>query len=339
MPYKQINDLTGLYFHDSSLIKASRFRDTIFLTFQSAVVIGHSCPELQHWTPCRLNLGEDRHADPELTLRLEGITELSILEGGCWKNGGWEYPPRYLEEKAFPEFFKAVPEGGFGNHVNGITFLDGQLTLGVWLDARANYYELTCVPRTVTATWDSYADVAWYVEHYRKQHPITPTFGAVDQDSLKWYTMLPDLLPAMESVFLSHNWLVTDVSCNMDNPIWDAEDRDGWCWLTGKELLEFAKNDNSQFINAVFSGFSPEITREQVLEHPLPNWENPGYWYRPLHLQHPLANVEMTPWDSSLLLFLSHDKSLVQHFRSAFPKSEDLAEHIQAYETRKSYKL
>lgn len=335
MPYKLKNDLTGLSFHDSSLIKAQRYGDAIFLTFSSAVVIGHSCPELKHWTPCSLNRGEDRHAAPELTLRLEGVTELSILKGGTWRDGGWVIPPRYLQEREFPDFFQAVPRGGFGNHVYDLTWEDGKLTLSVWLDAQPDYCELTCVPQTVTATWDSYGDIAWYVEGYRKRFPLRFTFGAIDHESLKWYTMLPDLLPALESVFLNHNWLVTDISCNRDNPIWDAEDRDGYCWLTGQELVEFARTDHSQFIGAVFSGFSPELTLEQVLEHPLPNWENPGYWHTPLHLQHPLANVEMTPWDSTYLLFLSHDEPLVRRFRAAFPKSEDLVDHIRSYEEGK----
>lgn len=335
MPYKLKNDLTGLYFHDSSLVKAKRYQDTIFLTFESAVIIGHSCPGLKDWTPCRLNLGEDRHAAPQLTLRLDGVKELKILKGGTWKNGSWVTPPRYLEEQEFPDFFEAVTAGGFGNQVYDLTWESGRLTLSVWLDAGPDYCELTCVPSAVTAAWDCYGDVAWYVEGYRKKFPLCFTFGAIDGKSLKWYTQLSDLLPALESVFLSHNWLVTDVSCNRDNPIWDAEDRDGYCWLTGKELVEFAKTDHSQFIGAVFSGFSPEITKEQVLEHPMPNWENPGYWYTPLHLQHPLANVELTPWDSTCLLLLSHDEALVRRFRSAFPKSEDLVDHIRSYEEGK----
>lgn len=170
MPYKRINDLTGLYFHDSSLIRANRARNTITLTFSSAVVIGHSCPELKNWKPCPLNRGEDRYARPELILRLEGVKELNILKGGCWRDGAWVYPPRNLQP------------------------------------------------------------------------------------------------------------------------------------------------------------------REQVLEQPMPIWENGGYWYTPLHLQHPLADVELVPWDSSYLLLLSHDEKLVRQFRAAFPKSEDLVEYIKSQE-------
>ena len=335
MPYKRINDLTGLYFHDSCLLQAWRSFHTISLTFSSAVGIGHSCPELKNWVPCPQNPGEDRYAAPKLTLTLEGVTDLSVLKGGIWKDGGWENPPRNLEESEIQEFFPAVESGGAGNHVYDLTWEDNKLTLGVWVDALANYYELTCVPKTVTAAWDGYGEVAWYVEGYRKKYPLRFTFGAIDQESLRWYTMLRDLLPALEPVFLSHNWLVTDCCCNKDNPIWDAEDRDGYCWLTGRELVEFAKNDNTQFIGAVFSGFAPDITREQVLEHPLPLWEHAGYWHIPLRLQHPLANVEMTPWDSACLLFLSHDERLVRQFRAAFPKSIDLVDEIRSHEEGK----
>lgn len=96
--------------------------------------------------------------------------------------------------------------------------------------------------------------------------------------------------------------------------------------------MEFAKTDSSQFIGAVFSGFSPGITRDQVLAHPLPLWEHSGYWHTPLRLQHPLANVELTPWDSTCLLFLSHDEKLVRQFRAVFPGSMDLVDHIQSCE-------
>ena len=133
MPYKRINDLTGLYFHDACLLRAYRSFHTISLTFSSAVVIGHSCPELKDWVPCPHNLGEDRYAAPELTLTLEGVGELSILKGGTWKDGGWVVPPRDLEEREFAALFKAVPEGGFGNHVYDLTWEEGKLTLGVWV--------------------------------------------------------------------------------------------------------------------------------------------------------------------------------------------------------------
>ena len=48
--------------------------------------------------------------------------------------------------------------------------------------------------------------------------PLRFTFGAIDRESLRSYTMLRDLLPALEPVFLGHNWLVTDCYCNTPCP-------------------------------------------------------------------------------------------------------------------------
>lgn len=333
MAYVLKNDLRSIDFHDSCLTNAVFRGGCITLTFRSAVVIGHSCPELKTRIPCPLNRGEDRYAAPELVLRLEGVKELSVLKGGCWRGEVQVYPPRKLEAEELPGFFADIPKGGAGNHVNGVTVdKDGLLTLGFWLDAQMNYFELTCVPRFITAEWDSYGKVAWYVEHHRKKYPVRPVFGAIDWESLRGYTLLRDLLPALEQTMERYNWLITDCYCNKDNPIWDAEDRDGYCWLTGQELVEFAKTDNTQFIGGVFSGFPKEIPLERILEEPLPVWEQPGFWYEPLNLQHPLAQVEVVPWDSTYVLVLSRDLADVDRFRAHFPKSQDLRDHIRAYE-------
>lgn len=42
-------------------------------------------------------------------------------------------------------------------------------------------------------------------------------------------------------------------------------------------------------------------------------------------IQHPLAEVEIVAWDSSLTLLISKDDNLVQRFRDYFPLSEDLS--------------
>jgi hypothetical protein len=52
-------------------------------------------------------------------------------------------------------------------------------------------------------------------------------------------------------------------------------------------------------------------------------------------LQHPLSNVELIPWDSACLLFLSHEEKLVRQFRAGFPKSIDLVDKIRSYEEGK----
>ncbi len=76
----------------------------------------------------------------------------------------------------------------------------------------------------------------------------------------------------------------------------------------------------------MFSGFSKEITLEEVLKYNLPFADgNIGYWIDDVVLQHPLADIEIVAWDSSLTLFISKKDSLVQKFRQHFPLSEDLS--------------
>ena len=45
-------------------------------------------------------------------------------------------------------------------------------------------------------------------------------------------------------------------------------------------------------------------------------------------MQHPLAELEIVPWDSTYALLFSREKTLVDQFRTGYPQSEDLASFI-----------
>ena len=65
-----------------------------------------------------------------------------------------------------------------------------------------------------------------------------------------------------------------------------------------------------------------------MLKYDLPYADGyPGFWKNPLTLQHPLAKIEIVPWDSALTLILSEEKEIVDTFRKYFRQSEDLAEY------------
>lgn len=152
-------------------------------------------------------------------------------------------------------------------------------------------------------------------------------YGAIDGESHRFYSYLHDIFPAIQNAQRDYNWLITDSYCNMANPIDREIDRQGYCWISGKELTAFALEDRTQWIGGVFSGFDKRIPLEEVLKHPLPVWEHPGFWDNPLTMQHPLAAVEIVPWDSSYTLLLSKNEAIIGDFRRAYPKSEDLAEY------------
>jgi hypothetical protein len=75
----------------------------------------------------------------------------------------------------------------------------------------------------------------------------------------------------------------------------------------------------------VLSGFEKNVTFDEVLKYNLPYANDyDGFWNNPVSIQHPLASVEIVPWDSSLTLVISKDEKLVNDFMKAFPLSEDL---------------
>ncbi len=66
-----------------------------------------------------------------------------------------------------------------------------------------------------------------------------------------------------------------------------------------------------------------------ILKYDLPFAEEyDGFWSRPISIQHPLARIEIVPWDSSMTMIFSDDKSIIDSFRAAYPYSEDMEEYI-----------
>lgn len=150
-------------------------------------------------------------------------------------------------------------------------------------------------------------------------------YGVIDGESHKFYTYLDDIFPAIQNAQMNYNWLITDCYCNMSNTIKEEIDRQGYCWISGEALTRFAQQDKTQWIGAVFSGFDRDIPLEKILEYPLSEWEHPGFWHNPLTLQHPLATVEIVPWDSTYTLLLSKNEEITADYHKAYPNSQDLA--------------
>ena len=82
-----------------------------------------------------------------------------------------------------------------------------------------------------------------------------------------------------------------------------------------------------QWVWGVFSGFEPQISKEQVMQYPTPYADgNAGFWTNPLSIQHQLASIEIVAFDSSFALLFCREKKIYDDFRAAFPLSRNLAE-------------
>jgi hypothetical protein len=150
--------------------------------------------------------------------------------------------------------------------------------------------------------------------------------SAILQKGEHFYTHMGKIFKAIENGQLKYNWLITDFECypldKSINEIFTPE----YVWLTGEQLTEIIRKEDFQFIWGVFSGFPSEVTLEEVLKFDLPFADGyKGFWVDEVGIQHPLAQIEIVAWDSSLTLLISRDDSLVQKFRNNLPLSEDLS--------------
>ena len=144
--------------------------------------------------------------------------------------------------------------------------------------------------------------------------------GVILRTGQAWHTNLWDVFHAMDGVLLTHNWLITDWACNQAIPSLCPDP----LWFTGLELAELLqKHQDLQWIWAVVSGFDPAIRREQVMEYPLP-WAdgNEAIWQSSPAIQHPLADLEILAWDSSMTVVISRCAQELASLKRAFPLGE-----------------
>lgn len=99
-------------------------------------------------------------------------------------------------------------------------------------------------------------------------------------------------------------------------------------WLSGEDFFEIVTEHDIQFIWAVFSAIPKHISQSEVLEYDLPYADGyRGFLGNPISIQHPLAEIEIVPWDSSLVLLISKDNEVIDRFQKQFPLSEDLEQY------------
>lgn len=150
-------------------------------------------------------------------------------------------------------------------------------------------------------------------------------YGAINEKGECWYTQMGRVFDAIRNKQTEYNWLITDIDCGIPK-IEELRKGKEYCWITGEALSKIVREDDGQWIWAVFSGFNKNITLSQVIQYPKPYANGyEGFWKNPPSIQHPLAAIEIVPWDSSLTLFFSKNKELVHDFLEFFPLSKDIS--------------
>jgi len=143
----------------------------------------------------------------------------------------------------------------------------------------------------------------------------------------KYFTDLGEIFDVIGCIAKNYNWMLSDYVCNI-YPSTKIPKNEHYVWLTGSELINILRNHEIQFIWGVAAAYSENIKLEEVLSHPLPFADgNKAFWKSEITLQNPLSEIEIVPWDSSLLLVIAKSKELIKKLAEKYPNSDDLVEY------------
>lgn len=157
-------------------------------------------------------------------------------------------------------------------------------------------------------------------------------YGAIIEKGEPYYTDLRKVFDAIGNTQTQYNWLITDCVCYPQSADINELLSQTYCRLSGPALTSIVDQEDFQWVWAVLSGFRQDIPLEEILKHPLPYADGyRGFWKNPLSIQHPLAEVEIVPWDSSLTLIYSQHRGMIDSFRNYFPLSEDMTAYNQRF--------
>jgi len=165
--------------------------------------------------------------------------------------------------------------------------------------------------------------------------------SAILEKGEKFYTYMGKIFNAIEDEQLKYNWLITDFECYPSakyiSELFSKEKE--YIWISGKSLTDIINEEDFQFIWAVFTGFSQDITLDEVLKYDLPYAsEYEGYWADNVCIQHSLSDIEIVAWDSTLTLFICKNDDLVKKFMHNLPLSADLSAQNSRYNAERALK-
>lgn len=149
--------------------------------------------------------------------------------------------------------------------------------------------------------------------------------GIILKEGQEFYTDMKIVFDSIKNQQLKYNWLITDLELSEDHPLLTDKNP---CFISGEELTKIInETEDMQWIWGVLSAFPKDIPMDEILKCPLPYAdEYKGFWQNPISLQHPLAVIEIVPFDSSLLLLISKEDKIIDDFKKSYPLSEDLEE-------------
>lgn len=140
-------------------------------------------------------------------------------------------------------------------------------------------------------------------------------------------SIVKDIFQQLSNVGEYH-WLITNIECWPQNEKIKEAFYGEYCWISGKDLLQFLNTEEFMWVWGVFSGFPENTKLEEVLNYDMPYADGyKGFWKNPVSIQHPLAELEIVAWDGRLLLVISKDENIIETIKKKEVSAQDLEKY------------
>ena len=134
--------------------------------------------------------------------------------------------------------------------------------------------------------------------------------GVIINKGYEYFTYLEDVFDIISNKQIDFNWLIESYECYPENEKVANIFNSDTVFISGKDLTELNKLDETQWIWGIFHGFNRNISEEQIKQEKYETNNIDLVWDG--NMFHPLAEIEIIAWDSSATIILSKDNLLIK---------------------------
>ena len=141
----------------------------------------------------------------------------------------------------------------------------------------------------------------------------------------KRYTLMGRILSDLELETKDYLWLISDIEAYPNKKEYqELVDSNSHLLFSTNELVNMLKDDDFQWVWAIFSAIPSHYGKEDILKYDLPNFkcldeENNTCLDEP-KIRHPYAELEIYAFDSTYMFMISDNEELINRFKKCYPK-------------------
>lgn len=126
-----------------------------------------------------------------------------------------------------------------------------------------------------------------------------------------------------------YNWLISSCECYPVNKKFSDMLSNEYCLLAGEELFKMVKQEDFQWVWGILSAIPKDVSEDAILKCNFPKADgNESIWQKPITIQHPLAEIEIIAWDSSMTIIKSNEERIIENIRNVYTDCYDFEEFV-----------